>query len=928
MNIKTKILIFNSILVILAVLITLFSVLYIINQGIEKQSEALLEDMRAQARQRTWDGTRLLQRFVYDYFIHLKRLTSEFCENTTVREGMPKGQWKAIFALADTLCKREQIDFLLVFDTNGRLQVCWPSQIDANYRISHIKEIPLFSNFEKYIDAQNLVDVPVFSLVTRWDSKTQQAYGVDIDNQTGLAVFSAGVIPNDFYDRPAGYVLTAVKSDRLFKTFADFFQVTHQDSLLIHDKVPLVWAGFPGGENDIVQSIQSLNIDQKQITLSNGVSADFVHAGLEYNIFIKTLNPTSRLNISISDTAAPTYLIVGQPTSLITEAEKKIKRESNQIEKYILQAALLIALLVLILTVFIVNFIGQRISKPIELAADISDKIAGGDLDHVLDESSPDETGRLFRSMNRMIKNLKNLRQDNERQLKALEENRKRNEIFLSAIHEGVVLADAGTNDIIDVNPAALAMIKAQHDDIVGTPYHRYFPPADEKETGTGRHDSLEGYADQKLVTQNGNQLDILKTIVPAVLDEGECLIISFIDVTPLKQAQEERQRLELQLEKAKKMEAIGLLAGGVAHDLNNILSGIVSYPDLLLLKLPEGNPLRSSILTIKESGLRAAAIVQDLLTLARRGISITEVLDLNDIITKYLKSPEYNHLKSYHYGIQVHTNLDKDLMKIMGSPVHLSKTIMNIIANAAEAMPSGGKIIISTENKYLDIPLIGYDDLRKGDYVVLKVTDTGIGMTDTEKERIFEPFYTKKVMGRSGTGLGMAVVWGTIKDHKGYIDIQSTKGKGSTFALYFPVTRKELTQDREVLANKKFIGHGETILVVDDDEQQREIAEAIFTFLGYKVSTASSGEQAIEFIKNTSVDLLVLDMVMDQGLDGLDTYRQIIQMNPKQKTIIASGFSESGRVKEAQSLGAGQYIRKPYTIENIGIAVRKELDK
>jgi len=375
-------------------------------------------------------------------------------------------------------------------------------------------------------------------------------------------------------------------------------------------------------------------------------------------------------------------------------------------------------------------------------------------------------------------------------------------------------------------------------------------------------------------------------------------------------------------------MEAIGTLAGGVAHDLNNILSGIVSYPDLLLMQVPDDSPLRKPILTMQNSGKKAADIVQDLLTLARRGVVITDVVNLNDIISEYLKSPEYEKLKSYHPEVEVKADLEADLLNISGSSVHLAKTVMNLVSNAAEAITDGGEVFISTENRYIDRPISGYDSVKEGDYITLAVSDTGVGISPQDMDRIFEPFYTKKVMGKSGTGLGMAVVWGTIKDHKGYVDVQSTEGKGTTFTLHFPATRREIAKEKALLPLEDYIGKGESILVVDDVKEQREIAFNMLTALSYIADAISSGEEAVEYLKEQSVDLIVLDMIMDPGMDGLDTYKKILELHPGQKTIIASGFSETDRVKEAQRLGAGQYVKKPYTLEKIGLAVRTELDK
>ncbi len=181
--------------------------------------------------------------------------------------------------------------------------------------------------------------------------------------------------------------------------------------------------------------------------------------------------------------------------------------------------------------------------------------------------------------------------------------------------------------------------------------------------------------------------------------------------------------------------------------------------------------------------------------------------------------------------------------------------------------------------------------------------------------------------MGRSGTGLGMAVVWGTIKDHKGYIDVKSTEGKGTTFTLYFPVTKEKIAREKVLISIEDYKGKRESILVVDDVKEQREIATGMLKKLSYSVKSVSSGEKAIEYLKDNSTDLLILDMIMEPGIDGLDTYKRIIEIHHDQKAIIVSGFSETKRVKEAQRLGAGEYVKKPYTFEKIAMAVRKELE-
>ena len=200
-------------------------------------------------------------------------------------------------------------------------------------------------------------------------------------------------------------------------------------------------------------------------------------------------------------------------------------------------------------------------------------------------------------------------------------------------------------------------------------------------------------------------------------------------------------------------------------------------------------------------------------------------------------------------------------------------------------------------------------------------------GIPSVDLKRIFEPFFTKKEMGRSGTGLGLAVVWNVMQDHKGYIDVISNKD-GTTFKLYFPITREKVPDRDLPLPIKDYRGYGETILVVDDVESQRDITCKILVALGYKVKTVCSGEDAVEYLTKQPVDLVMLDMIMDPGISGRETYARIIKLHPKQKAIIVSGFTETSEVRETQKLGAGPFIKKPFTIEQIGIAIKGELQR
>lgn len=398
-----------------------------------------------------------------------------------------------------------------------------------------------------------------------------------------------------------------------------------------------------------------------------------------------------------------------------------------------------------------------------------------------------------------------------------------------------------------------------------------------------------------------------------------EGYVIDIRDVT-------EQVKLQNRLKNSQKMEAIGMLAGGVAHDLNNILSGLVSYPDILLLKASPDDPMLGPLQTIKKSGERAAAIVQDLLTLARRGIGNPLPVNINTIIREFWTSPEHNDITKDVEKIAYIFRLDENLPNILGSTAHLSKLLMNLFTNGLEAMEEGGKLTIGTSKTKLNEEHTGYETIPPAEYVELYISDTGVGMATPELNRVFEPFYTSKAMGRSGTGLGMAVVWGVIKDHGGYIDIQSTPGEGTTFKAFFPISHLAVPITEEQLSGS-LKGQKEKILIIDDLKEQRTLAGEIVTELGYDVDLAPSGTVAVTMCAQQKYDLLILDMIMEEDMDGYATYKKIVEIWPAQKAIIASGFSESSRVKKAQRLGAGTYIKKPYSVKSLAESIRKELD-
>ncbi len=429
----------------------------------------------------------------------------------------------------------------------------------------------------------------------------------------------------------------------------------------------------------------------------------------------------------------------------------------------------------------------------------------------------------------------------------------------------------------------------------------------------------------EKELQEARNQLEKRVTLRTAELEEANEHLR--IEIEERKWAQQERSRLESELLRGEKMELLGRLAGGVAHDLNNVLSGIVSYPDLLLHKLAPDSDMRGPLQNIRRAGTRAAVIVQDLLTLARRGITAREKVQLNDIINAHLQSPEFISLQGNYPDVTLETHLASDLQNLSGSPVHLEKTVMNLLINSYEAIQNKGTIIITTENKYVDTPIKGYDTTVPGNYVVLAISDTGMGITEDNLAKIFEPFYTSKIMGRSGTGLGMTVVWGTVKDHHGYLDVKSVPDKGTTITVFLPALKiEDSTQPINPTPQVHKQGKGETILLVDDSPEQRLLGKNILTVLGYRIETVASGEEALAFLKTQAAELVLLDMIMEAGMDGLDTYRHILEIRPDQKVIIVSGYSETDRITKAMELGVCRYVKKPYGLEELRTMIQSVL--
>jgi len=507
-----------------------------------------------------------------------------------------------------------------------------------------------------------------------------------------------------------------------------------------------------------------------------------------------------------------------------------------------------------------------------------------------------------------------------KRAINSLKESEKRFRKLSDAADEGILFYDE-MEKIVDVNSALLEMIDYSLDELVGKKISKLFHDASYialKKKGLSDSDIP---IEIVLLTRNKSVIFCMSTVKNFDLGSGNVKVATFKDISSQKVHEKEKKILQEKLNRSEKMEALGRLAGGVAHDLNNILTSIVNYPDLILMNLKNEGKVKEYILKLKKSGQKAATIVEDLLTLARRGVTNFQPENMNTIIKDFFHSSEFEKIRTDYPKIKFVHNLQNDLLNIKGSRTHLTAMIMNLVLNSAEATKEEGVISISSKNS-----CDKNSNVTTG--IKIEINDEGVGMTKEERNKIFEPFYTKKIKGRNGTGLGMSVVWGTVIDHRGLINVESTKGQGTTIELTFPPTSDRISLKEKLIPISEFVGKKERILLVDDESEPREIATEYLSLLNYKIESVSSGEKAISQFKKKKYDIVILDMLLGSGIDGLDTFIRLSKIDPSLKTIIVSGFSETERVKQAQKMGAGEYVKKPYSFRELGIAIKKELER
>jgi PAS domain S-box-containing protein len=395
-------------------------------------------------------------------------------------------------------------------------------------------------------------------------------------------------------------------------------------------------------------------------------------------------------------------------------------------------------------------------------------------------------------------------------------------------------------------------------------------------------------------------------------------------DVSERKEAEAQKRKLEIQVQQAQKMESIGTLAGGIAHDFNNILMGIQGNASLMALKTDPAHSNYEKIKNIETYVQNGTELTRQLLGFARRGKYHAIATDVNEVIEK--SATMFGRTKK---EIRIRMDLVEELWTVDVDRGQLEQALLNLYVNAWQAMPQGGELYLKTENVILDADFVSSKPYKveAGDYIKITITDTGTGIDKEIQERIFEPFFTTKEMGR-GTGLGLASVYGVIKNHEGYINVYSEADLGTTFTIYLPASRKTVKKEIEKTAPAMVMGTG-TILLIDDEEMIIKVGAELLKELGYKVLSARSGQEAIDVYENNTdkIDLVIMDMIMP-GMGGGETFDRLKSINPDIRVLLSSGYSINGQASKILARGCDGFIQKPFNLIQLSDKIQQIIKK
>lgn len=424
--------------------------------------------------------------------------------------------------------------------------------------------------------------------------------------------------------------------------------------------------------------------------------------------------------------------------------------------------------------------------------------------------------------------------------------------------------------------------------------------------------------------------------IVATTVKYGEGLLCCFFvhDVSRRKKAEDSLNSVTRSIMRAKRVETAGTIAGQIAHDFNNLLTPLLAYPELIRRDLPEGCRSKNLLDVIEKTSEDMLRITQQLLDLSRRGQHSQNIFNINDVADRVVcllrESGNFS-------NVDITADLAPDLLPIKGAAEQMLRVVQNLCQNAIDAVEQSGRVEVKTGNVYVDRPTGYYNKIAVGEYVRLTVADDGPGIPDNIKDNIFDPFFTtRKASKRRGSGLGLSVVHGIVRDHNGQIDIETAPGRGASFHLYFPICREE-EEAPDATPSKIPSDSIKSVLVVDDDPQQREIVSSLFGRLGSQVWSVPSGERAVQFIaecatvgsseqsrqrQNRLPDIVVMDVIMDPGMDGNEACKRILELHPEQKVIMVSGYPPREAERGSRAVGAITYLAKPLTLGKIEYAL------
>ncbi|MGD9006830.1 MAG: ATP-binding protein [Desulfobacteraceae bacterium] len=612
--------------------------------------------------------------------------------------------------------------------------------------------------------------------------------------------------------------------------------------------------------------------------------------------------------------------------TIVTGAQSEVMRAHERLEKASRRTLTTIIVFLFVVPIIVIVFgifgLNTIIVAPITDLVNAMRHVEGGNFDVKAPEKSRDEIGTLARAFNAMAGEIKLKVTQQKRAEKALRESRERLENIFNSVQAGILIVDRDRHVIMDVNRAAIEMIGTPKSELIGHACRKHICSPE-----AGRCPITDGGAygdtsEQVILTSDGKNLPVMKTALPIILNGREYLLESFIDISRLKETENEKARLESQLRQAYKMEAIGTLAGGIAHDFNNILSAISGYTELSLLDAEEDSALKSYLRSVLQASERAKELVRQILTFSRQNDHQPIAMDLAPVVKESLKLLRASVPKT----IEIQHKMN-GACTVLADPTQMQQVVMNLCTNAAQAMQQrGGVLDLAVEPVQLDENAVkDYFGIAPGKYVMLRVRDTGDGIEPGIIGKIFDPFFTTKGAGE-GTGMGLSVVHGIVKSSGGTITVDSKRGNGSTFKVFLP--KIEQAVHKEPAAIQSIPAGKERILFVDDEETLVNIGENMLERLGYQVKTRTSSIEALAAFEHNpdAFDLVMTDMTMP-NMTGEGLAKEILRIRPNKPIILCTGFSHQMDQEKALAMGIRAFVMKPFVLQEVAGTIRNVLD-